>query len=270
MKNYSLIILLSVFIYSCNTSDDNFPDGNEYSQYITENSISTDIDFMSDEIYENSNVSHSPASKLKFITTQIFSCFNYGLVTTEFIKGSELIIRFEKILMPNICLTAFGPAVSYIHLPENINKLILINGETIDKYSIEIGNEQVLVSVIESNFTNSLYKKTFRYPENTFAYIGGTNINNTNLYDDFLELLLQNPSLTEYTFGEDGRIPFPESSDGHWVDNPSKYFKYNNTSDFEELGKLLSDFTSENIEPNSGVSISLISWDNKKHYSWID
>lgn len=88
------------------------------------------------------------------------------------------------------------------------------------------------------------------------------------LYGDFLNLLLDTPSLAEYTFVGDGRIPFPESSSGHWVDNPSIFFKYNNESDFDELGQLLDNFASQHIVPNSGVAISLTSWNNKKHYSW--
>lgn len=78
-----------------------------------------------------------------------------------------------------------GPAVSYVDLPENVNKIVLINGETIDKYTIQIDNQQVLLSVIENNFTNSLFDETFRYPENTFAYICGTNTNNTIVWGFF-------------------------------------------------------------------------------------
>lgn len=271
MEKYILLILISILTLSCNSNKTELSENpiNDYSEYINTNSISSDIEFMPEELYENSTETQSPTLQLRFATTEIFTCVNYSIVTTKFVRENELIIRFDELLEPSVCLNAFGPAISYINLPENINKLTLINGEIIDTYSIEINNQQVIISVIENNFTNSLYNRTFRYPENTFAYVCGTNIDNTNLYDDFSNILINNPSFMAYEFEGEGRIPYPKNSSGHWVNNPSLYFKYNNKTDFDALEQLLNNFTTENIRPNSGVSISLISWDNRRSYSWI-
>ena len=256
MKNIILLTIISTFIFSCNKD--------------LSDSIASDIEFMAIEVYSNSSAIESPTLKLRLKTIEEFPCVNYNLATTEFINDNELIIRFENILEPSICLTAIGPAISEIDLPENINKLTFINGNVIDSYNIIINNQEVDISIIQSNFTNSLYEKTFRYPENSFAFVCGTNTTNTYLYDDFLNILLNNQSLAEFNFNGVGRIPYPESSSGHWVNHPSRYFKYINASDFENLGQILSDFTTQNITPNSGVTIRLISWDNRKHLSWIN
>jgi len=269
MKNYLLIALISVFIISCNKTDSPPENFGDYSQFINSNSISSDIEFMPIETYSSNNV-ENPTLKLRLKTVDEYPCLNYELLTTEFINGNELIIRFEDIVIPSSCATAIGPAISEINLTENITKLVFINGNIIDTYSVNINEQKVNISLIENNFTSSLYDKTFRYPKNSFAFICGTNVNNTQLYDDFLNILLNNNTLSEYEFNGDGRIPFPETSSGHWVDHPSRYFIYNNTSDFDNLGQILSDFTNQNIIPNSGVSIWLLSWDNRNHRSWIN
>ncbi|SFC94585.1 hypothetical protein SAMN04487907_1213 [Zunongwangia mangrovi] len=251
-----IILIISIIALSCSRDDDNL------------NSIESNIDFMPIEIYNNSNISEDPDLKLKLITEEIFPCINYSIITSQSIEKNELRIRMEKISSPEICLTALGPATSYIDLQENINEITFINGHTIDKYSISINQEKISINLIESNFTNLLFEKTFRYPENTFAYVGGTNTDNTEIYQDFLEILIGNPNFTQFNFEGEGRIPYPIHSDGHWVNQPSKYFKYTDYEEFENLKSILENFSDENIEENSGVSLSIYGWDNISYHSW--
>ncbi|WP_298248430.1 hypothetical protein [uncultured Christiangramia sp.] len=256
MKKF-VILLISFIALSCSRDDDNL------------NSIESNVDFMPIEIYNNSNTSEDPDLKLKLITEEIFPCINYSLITSQSIEKNELIIRMEKISSPRICLTAIGPATSYIDLPENIKELTFINGQTIDKYSISINQEIISINRIESNFTKLLFDNTFRFPENSFAYVGGTNTDNTEIYQAFLEVLLENPNFTQFNFEGQGRIPYPTYSDGHWVDQPSKYFKYTDYEEFENLESILKNFSNENIEENSGISLSIYGWDNISYHSWL-
>lgn len=267
MKKLTLIIL-SIIIFSCNTNDEGTNE-TEYSEFITGKLIETEINFMAEEIY-TTNETQEPILKLKLISSEIFPCVNYTLSTTEFIKGNELIIRFDEIIEPEICLTALGPAISYIDLPLNTNKLTFINGNTIDKYSIDINEQKISVTLIENNFTTSLYNKTFRIPKNSFAYVCGTNTNNTNIYTDFSAIIEQNPDFIEFEFDGEGRIPYPETTDGNWVNHPSKYYKYTESVEFNSLADILNDYSTQNIEENSGVTISIYSWNNIKFYSWIE
>ena len=264
----TLLLLISILIFGCSSNEDNL--GGEYAQYINSNSIASEIQFMPQEVYTDNSTVQNPALKLKLITKEIFPCINYSIVTTEFINGTELIVRFEKIATSVVCLTAIGPAVKYIELPQNINKLTFINGKTIDKYDLTIDSQKVKINLIESNFTTSLYYSTFRYPENSFAYVCGTSTDNTIIYNDFLNILLANASLKEIYFQGEGRIPYPLSSSGNWVNHKARYFKYNNYSDFESLVQTLANFKNGNITPNTGVSIALISWNNTKHYNWMN
>ncbi len=267
MKKIVLILVL-ILSFGCSSNEDNLENG--YAQYINSNSIASEIQFMPEEVHTDYYVVQKPTLKLKLITKDFFPCINYSIVTSEFINGAELIVRFEEILNPEVCATAIGPATKYIDLPQNINKLTFINGKTIDQYKITIDSQKVKINLIESSFTTSLYYNTFRYPENSFAYICGTNTTNTNIYTDFLNILLSNASIKEISFQGEGRIPYPISSSGHWVNHKTRYFEYNNFSDFESLGKTLNNFKNVNIIPNSGVTIELKSWNNLSHLSWMN
>lgn len=268
MRKTLILTLIGFAILSCSSDNDIYNHG-DYSEYITEKSTDIDINFMPEEIY-NTNETQEPLLKLKLITSESFPCINYGLSTTEFIKDDELIVRFDEIIAPELCFTAIGPAISYIDLPKKTYKLTFINGNKIDKYSIEINQEKISITLIENNFTSCLYDKTFRIPENSFAYVCGTNTDNTNIYSEFSAILENNPDFIEFEFEGDGRIPYPESTNGNWVNHPSKFYKYSDSKEFNNLANVLNDYSTENIEENSGVTISIYSWNNVKFYSWIE
>ncbi|UMB54681.1 hypothetical protein MKD41_04235 [Lutibacter sp. A64] len=259
MKN-SLFIFLSILIFNCNSNNE-ISTNSRYSEFINGNSITSDINFMPEEIYSINEV-QEPQLKLKLITEEIYPCINYGIATTVFTNANELIIRFDELIIPELCLTAIGSAMSYIDLTDNITKITFINGDVIDSYSIEINEEKVIIEPFETNFTKLMYTKTFRIPENSLAYVCGTNTNNTEIYTDFLTILEKKPNFTTFEFEGEGRIPYPESSDGHWVNHPSKYFRYTNIEEFYNLENILDDFLKNVIEENSGVTIAIYGWNN--------
>ncbi|WP_163395183.1 hypothetical protein [Flavobacterium limi] len=269
MKKTILLILTGFMMNAC-SSDDNKVNSSDYPEYITKNSIVSAINFMPEEVYPGTNELQSPVLKLKLITEEEFPCINYGISTTQFSKGNELIVRFDKIAEPGGCFTAIGPAISYIDLPENTEKITFINGDKIDQYSIDINDQKIAIKLIEKHFTTSLYSKTFRIPANSFAYVCGTNKNNTQIYNDFYGLIKQNPDFTEFAFEGEGRIPYPETTNGNWVNHPSKFFKYKDVKEFNKLASMLNNYSATNIEKNAGVSISIYGWNNTKFYSWIE
>lgn len=262
-----LILTIALTIISCNSNDAE-TDTPIKAEYISENSISTNINFMPEEIYSSSDFPQTPLLKIKLITEEEFPCVNFHIKTTEFVNENELIIRFDGILDSGVCATAIGPAISYIDLPQNITKLTFLNGKVIDTYSIDINDEKITIELIKNKFTNSLFNKTFRIPKNSFAFVCGTNTNNTNVYEDFFSLLKQNNSFTEFEFKGEGRIPYPKTSSGHWVNHPSKFFIYSNPAEFENIDNLLNAFSTQNIEKNSGATIVVYGWNNFKYYSW--
>ncbi|PQV49623.1 hypothetical protein CLV33_103261 [Jejuia pallidilutea] len=269
MKKILIFTLIGFVFLGCNSDNDEVLNDSDYAEFIIENSINSEINFMVEEVYTTNEI-EEPVLKLKLITSEIFPCINYGLSTTEFINGNELIIRFEQIIESELCFTALGPAISYIELPENTNRITFLNGSVIDKYSTDINEQKISLTLIEKNFTTSLYDKTFRIPENSFAYICGTNTTNTNIYTDFSDIIEQNIDFIEFEFEGEGRIPYPETADGHWVNHPSKYYKYTDSVKFNSLATIMNEYSSKNIKENSGVTISIYSWNNIKFHSWIE
>lgn len=262
----SIFLLLTIIFISCDPTDD-MVEPSDYVQYFGREWLTTEVNFLPQEVYPTTGIG-TPQLKLRISTTQIFECLNFGILTTQFINDEELIIRFDEIVEPSICLTSPGSATTLIDLPENITKLTFINGNVVDRYTIAIHPEKVSISLIENTLTNLLFEETFRIPENSFVYICGTNLTNTNIYTDFLAILEQNPNFTPFEFVGQGRIPYPITSNGHAVDNPTKFFTFTNSADFFALANVLDAFADANIELYSGTTIQLISWENRRHLSW--
>src|SRR5690554_2066736 len=128
MKNF-LLFSLAILFFACNSNDDyEMLDEIDYSEFIIDNAIETHIEFMPIETYRTSNVAEHPNLQLKFNSVTIYPCYNFTFITSEFTIGNELIIRFEEVDETDICYLAVGPAIKYIDLPENTEKLVLING----------------------------------------------------------------------------------------------------------------------------------------------
>lgn len=267
MKNLSLVLLLLISLIAC--ENENNIVNVDYSEYISGDSVSSEIDFFPVEMYDKYNEPDTPSLRIRFITTEIFPCMNYNIAYTEFIRDKELIIRFDGIQKYSLCFTANGPAESFVDLSNDITSLVLINGNKIDKYQVDITDKLVEIAPITKTFSNLKYEITFRYPVNSFAFICGTNLNNAHIYDDFVKILVDSTTVVKYEFKGEGRIPYPDSSYGHWKDNASLFFKYENESEFHKAGDLLKNYTRRNISPNNGVGISLTSWNNKKYMSWM-
>ncbi|MFN8208462.1 MAG: hypothetical protein U0T82_13790 [Bacteroidales bacterium] len=265
--NKTLRLILLLFIVACSRKEDVVT--GTYDKYFCGDSLTTDLVFYPVEEYADYYLPDTPALKLVFITTEVFPCIDFGITTREFTIEDEMIIRFENIIRPDFCYTAIGSAYTLIDLPERINKLVLINGKSVDVFQLSTTREFVHLSPLNESFAHAQYEKTFRYPENSFAYICGTNKDNTHLCTDFLNILLDSTEVSEIEFVGEGRIPYPESSSGNWVNHKSRFFSYSQESDFENAGNLLRNFTIKNLSPNDGVTISLVSWNNRKYMSWM-
>lgn len=230
--------------------------------------METDIEFFAREIYPTQEQSE-PVLILRFTTTKVYPCFNYYLDFDYSVKDQELTVVFKSVGQPEICLTAIGPARGQLELSENIKRLKLVRGETTDLYQVSINQEHVAFEAINTQFSQLLYERSFRASEDSFAVVCGTNLQDTELCDEFHNRLLEIPTIKEFEFEGVGLRPFPDSSSGHWNNTASRYFLYQEDADFIQAGELLKAFTAERIEPNKGNSIAIFAWDNRKYYSWI-
>lgn len=258
-KAISFVIML--FLLSC--QEEIFVNG-DYTKLITENYLDSDIEFFPSETYWSSN-EKEPSLVLNFYTTKSYPCINYSIEISTFREDNELIIRLEGIDIDRICATAIGPASNKIKLPENTEKLILINGEKIDQYSVRVTEEHVVLSALNRTFSELRYSKIFRIPTKSFVYSSKNDDRHLPLYNAFLDSMKINLNIEEFVFEGEGRIPYTKNSE----DEVAKYFMYENEADFHRAGEMFKSFINENTETEDYIYIEMINWRNEKYLSWM-
>lgn len=72
----SVLILIILLTFGCSSNKDDSID--EYTQYINSNSITSEIQFMPEEVYTDYSIVQNPSLKLKLITKEIYPCVNYS------------------------------------------------------------------------------------------------------------------------------------------------------------------------------------------------
>ena len=262
IKTLSLFIFATfIFIFlSCDNSD-----------YENLEPIEGNIIFNIQEGYRNLYSISEPDIVLSMATEKIYPCFNWSIISETTIQGNKISINILGIYVPEMCLTALGPAKSvlFLDVPEGEYSLYFSYENVTDSYVLTITDSCVKITEDESQFTKTKFKLFWRYPPNSFAYLCGTTKGTSWICEDFLDTLLSKIHLEEFQFPDSGEIPYPRSSMGHHYDMPAKYFFYEKDEDFDKAGEILKSYTQNVIAQYSGVGISLINWKNKKYLSWL-
>lgn len=217
---------------------------------------------------------YNPDKKEGFVmniqSVEIFPNMNYSIQTTITERNNTMIITLGEILKPDITLPALGPARTTVSIPENIRNITFVNAGKEDYFTLDITDKALTINALYNpSFISSDYSVYFRRPKNTFAFVCGTNTNNKDLREKFINKLTSSIKLKEYKFEGEGLIPWATMSDGHWSNFPTKFYTYSNPQDFEKAGKILMEFAKDNLSANDGVTMSLWNWDGKTYYSWI-
>jgi len=223
------------------------------------------------EEYEHLNQESNPEIFLTLTTEKIYGCCNYGISTDCEITNKKVEIDILGIIMPDICLTALGPAGQIIRLPLS-NKIysLKLSGENfVDYYSVNITDSSISISEDSTNHTKPIISHFWRYPPNSFVYLFGSTFSDSSLARDFLDTLMQIVDIDEFEFPEYGEIPYPRISQGHYWDMPARYFYYNSEDDFEMIESILRNFKENYIKDKEGISIILQNWRGKAFRSWL-
>ena len=258
------LCLISFFLLILFSCTENTIVSDDYSDFISDKNLNTDIEFFPAEVYLYSEI-ENPKLVLKFQTTASYPCINYSIEISTYELDDELIVRFEDVSIGEICFTAVGPASVETILPINTGKVVLINGDKIDIYEVEITNKEVKFETVNNSFTKIKYSKIFRYPENSFEYSCDNNEKNLHLFNAFLDSLNSSTNLKEFDFKGDGRIPYGINSE----EEVTKYFIYKNETDFELVGNMFRKFINENSKKEDYIYIRLVNWRNAKYLSWM-
>ena len=213
-----------------------------------------------------------PQIYLSLFTEKLYPCCNYRLKLQKTINGNYINIRIYNVIEPNICMTAFGPALEVLplDLQNGEYNLRIYSNQVVDNYIVTISDEKISVKERSSKNSYSIYDTYYRFPQNTFVYMCGTLVSTKYIYDDFLDTLKSKIKLQEYSFPDGIQKPYPDSMGGHYYEKTAKYFKYETEEDFDKIGNIMNAYTKNHSNDMFGVSIVVTNWLNKSFYSWIN
>ena len=266
MALFLFALSLLVFL-SCNTFDSSGKEPRPKELRPIEGKIIISIH----EGYQDHDSISEPSIMLSMATEKIYPYFNWSIPSKITVGSNKISIDLLGIHVPELGLPAIGPAkfTSFLDISEGEYLLYFYYRGVIDRYVLTITDSSIEITEYVSQFTKPKFKLFWRYPPNSFVYLCGTTTETSWICEDFLDTLLSEIDLEEFQFPDFGEIPYPRSSDGHYYDMPAKYFFYKKDDDFDKAGEILKSYTQNVIAQYSGIGISLISWDNKKYFSWL-
>jgi hypothetical protein len=264
MKTTGFVLISLFVLLSCENKDER--EINHYSEYFSEDSIATTgLIFYPVEYFEDFYHTDTAVIKLYFESKEEYGDLNHYLMTTEFYDNEEMIIRFDSIYAPDYVYPMVAPATAKILLPENLTRIIMINGKTTDVYNISITGEKVVMTPVDTFFTFLKFPVTFRYPENTFAYFCHTYDYACDwVKESFYKILSDSLNASEYFFSGTGRIPYLTVHPGIENYYYTRYFKYSEEQEFDKAKTLLNSFQKMLHDTSQcKAQMDLSSWNNR-------
>ena len=82
-------------------------------------------------------------------TIEIFPCYNYYLITKQRFRGDEITMTYSGISIPEICLTALGPARSeeYFNLENGVYSITFINAGVPNVGQLAVDDEKYVLEL---------------------------------------------------------------------------------------------------------------------------
>ena len=218
------------------------------------------------------NEDQEPQIYLFLQTSEEYGCCNYKIENRISYNNNQINIEILGVSLPgDICLTAIGPATAQIplNLGNGEYEFEIKNGEITDTYNITVNTTAITLNGESSSSSQPVLRKFLRFPERSFAFLFGSLPEDSLLCERFIDTLNHVLDLNEYTFPQDGFVPYPDSSYGHYWDTPAIYYIYETESDYDHIETILRSFISDHMLNKSGIGISTCNWMGQWHRSWV-
>ena len=217
---------------------------------------------------------YQPGAPVMFLTMNTereYGCVNYAILTNISIRQHIIEVSLLGVGVPEVCLTAIGPAWSRheLHLRNGDYGLRFRRGKQVDDYSIAVSDSSVVITGEPGEISRPLAGVFWRFPVNSFAYLCGATKETSWVCDAFADSLLTTLPLVEFYFPDVGVRPYPAETQGHYFDTPARYFRYERSEDFTRAGELLRRFNQRVLESMVGVNIWLENWRGEYYRSWL-
>lgn len=219
-----------------------------------------------------------PTIVLDLETEKIYGCCNYSIESAFRRIGNRLLVGIEGIYMPELCLTALGPAYASreLVLEAGSYTLEISDGPLRSEFLVEVTDDALSVTaaapatgLLLPGLAAPKFSSWWRYPRNSFVYLCGTTEELAWVYEDFLSRLGAAAGLREIEFSAQGELGYPRAPQGHHVDHPARYFVYEDEGRFAAAGAALEAYVRDVIGQMSGTSIWLRDWKNRSYRSWM-
>ncbi len=230
------------------------------------------------EAYPYGQEGVEPSIVLDLETEKIYGCCNFSIESAFRRIGNRLLIGIEGIYMPELCLTALGPAYSSreLDLEAGSYTLEISDGPLRSEFLVEVTDDALTVTAAAPapglplpGLAVPKFSSWWRYPRNSFVYLCGTTEELAWVYDDFLSRLRAEAGLREIEFPAYGELGYPRAPQGHHIDHPARYFVYDDEERFAAAGEALRAYLRDVLgQEEPGVGISLRNWKNEWFRSW--
>ncbi len=208
-------------------------------------------------------------------TQESYPCSNYSIHHSISVKDQLIGIGFNKILIPNGCLTAFGPATTNINLGTLSNKTynveISLRNKTSKGRLIVNDSYYQFIMDREENFKLA-YNKLNRIPANTvWGTVGYHAVSSENLAQSFIDSLQTiGATIRTFNLGEYGHFSInssgglePPKNHGYYF---IKAFIFNYPGNMDKLKSLVKNY---GIRHGNALSIELKGSKGERYLSWI-
>jgi hypothetical protein len=263
-KAFAFYLLLILSISILNGCDDTVSDNTSYSNIDSRINIKLAEELSTD----------SKKVILYCRTEKIYGCINYGIDYSVFRTASNFRIKFNSIIISEICATALGPATSRINLGElnkgNYSLTLEVNGKT----------ESAVLTVTDSlyqfdfqpgfsfRFDNTKLNRVHQYLIwGSVGYINDSLTNVVNTYLDSLQILgavPNNLSPGDYGFFEIdsfGNIVTPDNHGYPFI----KMYKFEYQNDLNNIKELMKRIQQQYVNQ---IYISCNTWQGDVFYGW--
>lgn len=164
MKTYTLLLFTAfLFVFlSCDIFN-----SNELRP------IEGNIIFSIQEGYPNPDSISEPSIMLLMVTEKTYPCYNWSIISEITVQDNKILIDVLGIYVPEICLTALGPATStsFLDISEGKYLLYFSYREVMDRYVLTVTDSSIEITGDASQFTKPKCKLFWRYPPNSFVYL---------------------------------------------------------------------------------------------------
>lgn len=261
MKKLSRLFLVSFLLLFLNTCD--VLDDGDYGKITP---LDGKINFKVIESFDGYETISVPEIFIEMQTEKYYPCCNYGIANTFRFEDRKIKINTTGIVKPNICLTAFGPAIASIKLGNitGVYEIELSGDNFTDRYNLLISDSLIILDGQGTSYTNPSTYFMYRYPKNSFAYRYNTYAADSTFYFGFLDTLMNVINITEFAFSDLAEIPY-QTTNGTYI---VRYFYYENENEFNKIASIMKIYKQSHF-PNNEVYLSIENWMNKKIYSWM-